>query len=147
MSAGASESRPNCRSVAVCALTEFALPAILTIIGAIELWHLFLASLLNGVLMSLNMPARQALVPQLVPRHKLMNAISLQMGEMNLTRIIAPALAGMLVAPLGLGWVFLITWLPRYLKEVHQVPIYQRGWMTSVPVLVGMAGMLVLRSK
>jgi MFS family permease len=58
--------------------------------------------------MSLNMPARQAIVPLLVPRHKLMNAISLQMGGMNLTSIIAPAMAGFLIDPLGVGWVFAV---------------------------------------
>jgi sugar phosphate permease len=40
------------------------------------------------------------------------------------------------------GWVFLLTWLPRYLDEVHRVPLELRGWMTSVPILVGIAGML-----
>jgi ACS family glucarate transporter-like MFS transporter len=40
------------------------------------------------------------------------------------------------------GWVFLITLLPRYLAEAHQVPIKERGWMASTPLLVGMAGML-----
>ena len=42
---------------------------------------------------AVNMPARQAMVPQLVPQHKLMNAISLQMGGMTLTRIVGPAVA------------------------------------------------------
>ena len=55
-----------------------------------------------------NMPARQAIVPQLVPRHKMMNAISLQMGGQNLTRVVAPAMAGGLVAPLGVGWVYIL---------------------------------------
>jgi MFS family permease len=82
--------------------------AVLTIAGAIALWHLFLASLLNGVLMSLNMPARQAIVPLLVPRHNLMNAISLQMGGMNITAVFAPAIAGLLIDPIGAGWVFAI---------------------------------------
>jgi sugar phosphate permease len=40
------------------------------------------------------------------------------------------------------GWVFLITWLPRYLAEVHHVPVVARGWMASVPLGVGMLGML-----
>src|SRR5262249_8170015 len=42
----------------------------------------------------------------------------------------------------NLGWVFLITWLPRYLAEVHRVPVQERGWMASLPLLLGMAGML-----
>jgi nitrate/nitrite transporter NarK len=40
------------------------------------------------------------------------------------------------------GWVFIITWMPRYLEEVYSVPVKERGWMTSVPILVGMVGML-----
>jgi ACS family glucarate transporter-like MFS transporter len=39
------------------------------------------------------------------------------------------------------GWVFLLTWLPRYLIEVHDVPLIYRGWMTAVPTSVGIAGM------
>jgi sugar phosphate permease len=42
----------------------------------------------------------------------------------------------------GFGWVFLLTLLPRYLDEVHHVPVIERGWMASLPVLVGMVGML-----
>lgn len=42
----------------------------------------------------------------------------------------------------NVGWLFLVTWLPRYLMEVHNVPIIQRGYMTMTPVLIGMIGML-----
>jgi MFS family permease len=40
----------------------------------------------------------------------------------------------------NLGWTFLLTWLPRYLADVHRVPIVERGWMVGVPILVGMGG-------
>jgi nitrate/nitrite transporter NarK len=40
------------------------------------------------------------------------------------------------------GWVFIITWMPRYLEEVYKVPVKERGWMASVPILVGMMGMM-----
>jgi sugar phosphate permease len=40
------------------------------------------------------------------------------------------------------GWVFLVTWLPRYLAEVHHVPVVERGWMTAVPLLFAIPGML-----
>ena len=83
--------------------------AFLVIAGAVEFWHLVAAALVTGIVFAVNMPARQAMVPQLVPQHKLMNAISLQMGGMNLTRIIGPAAAGLLIAPLGVGGVYLIT--------------------------------------
>ena len=92
----------------VAALMAFTL-AVLVISGAIVFWHLVVMSILVGLLMSIIMPARQALVPQLVPRHRLTNAISLQMGSMNLTRIVAPGTAGLLIAPLGAGWVYMLS--------------------------------------
>lgn len=85
--------------------------AFLILTDLIEFWQLLVMSSITGVVFSFNMPARQALVPQLVPRHLLMNAISLQMGGMNLTRILAPALAGLLINPLGVGIVYLFTFV------------------------------------
>ncbi|MFN4257957.1 MAG: MFS transporter [Gemmataceae bacterium] len=40
------------------------------------------------------------------------------------------------------GWVFLVLYLPRYLAEVHRVPVVERGWMAGLPVFIGMFGML-----
>lgn len=42
----------------------------------------------------------------------------------------------------NLGWMFLVTWLPRYLDEVHHVAVLERGFLTSVPILAGMGGMI-----
>lgn len=41
------------------------------------------------------------------------------------------------------AWAFLITWFPRYLAEEHRVPIEVRGWMTFLPLAVGIAGMFL----
>jgi len=41
------------------------------------------------------------------------------------------------------AWAFLVTSLPRYLMEVHHVPILERSWMVSVPALAGIAGMFL----
>jgi nitrate/nitrite transporter NarK len=43
----------------------------------------------------------------------------------------------------NVGWIFLVSMLPRYLQEVHRVPIAQRGLMASIPLLVGWFGMLL----
>lgn len=40
------------------------------------------------------------------------------------------------------GWIFILRMLPQYLEKVHQVPLQMRGWMSSLPILLGMAGML-----
>ena len=114
--------RVNKRTLLIVTQSAAALISLLTTVliltDLIGYWYLFLLAFSAGSIFSLNMPARQALVPLLVPQHKLMNAISLQMSGMNLTRILAPALAGLLIVPLGaiapgggegVGWVYLLT--------------------------------------
>ena len=65
-------------------------------------------ALLTGVAMSLNMPAYQALVPQLVPREDLSNAIGLNSVQFNLSRIIGPSVGGLVMAWLGASANFLL---------------------------------------
>lgn len=43
----------------------------------------------------------------------------------------------------NVGWVFVVSWSPRYLAQAHEVPVEQRAWMTSIPLLVGWFGMLL----
>jgi len=43
----------------------------------------------------------------------------------------------------NIGWVFLVTWLPRYLLEVHNVPILQRGFMAMIPLMAGIVSMFL----
>lgn len=42
----------------------------------------------------------------------------------------------------NVGWVFLVTWLPRFLIEEHSVPLIERGWLCAIPLWIGWAGML-----
>ncbi len=73
-------------------------------------WEYFLVvSLIQGGVMPLMMPARQAIVPQLVGDARLMNAIALNAMIMSLTTMLAPALAGGLIATLGTANMFYIT--------------------------------------
>ena len=101
--------------------------AVLILGGWIQFWHLLASSVFTGLVFSFNMPARQAIVPLLVPRHKLMNAISLQMGGINLTRIIAPALGGVLIVPFGIGGVFLFTAILFVLAALSELHLPKHG--------------------
>ncbi len=75
--------------------------AVLISTGLIQFWHLLVVALATGITFALTMPARQAIVPELVPRGTLMNAIALSSGVMNVTRVVGPALAGALIAGIG----------------------------------------------
>ncbi len=82
--------------------------AIVIIGGWVEVWHLVLFGLLSGVSWALNMPVRQSVVPTVVPREDMMNAMALNSAGFNITRIAGPALAGLMIATIGPGENFLL---------------------------------------
>jgi len=61
-------------------------------------WVLIIAAVLQGTIMGLMMPSRQAILPEIVGEEKLMNAVSLNVLGMNTFRLLAPAAAGFLIA-------------------------------------------------
>jgi len=101
--------------------------AVLIVAGIIEFWHLLLSTVGLGLSISLAMPARQAMVPSLVPQHRMMNAISLQMGSMNVTRIVGPAIGGLLIAPLGIGVVWSLGVVMYAVAVVTLLPLPVHG--------------------
>jgi MFS family permease len=105
--------------------------AALIIADLIEFWHILAVSIVTGVVFSFNMPTRAAIVPLLVPQHKLMNAVSLQAGGQNLTRIFAPALGGVLIAPFGAGWVYGLTALFFIVAVASELRLPSHGLTTA----------------
>jgi len=89
--------------------TVTAIIAVLIWAGAIALWHLMTAAALTGVIFAFNAPGRQAIIPELVGGGELMNAIALNSIGVNLMRIGAPALAGVLIAVIGVAGVYFIS--------------------------------------
>jgi MFS family permease len=81
---------------------------ILTVFGAVELWHVYVFAALLGVVAAFDAPARQAFVSQLVDRENLSNAVALNSASFSAARMIGPALAGLLTALVGAGPVFLV---------------------------------------
>jgi MFS family permease len=68
-------------------------------------------ALLTGLAMSFNTPSYQALVPQLVPREDLTNAIALNSAQFNMSRVIGPMLGGFAMALVGVGGNFFLNGL------------------------------------
>jgi MFS family permease len=82
--------------------------AILLFAGVLEFWHLFAASVAQGLMMSLVMPSRQAFLPEVVGLKRLMNAIPLQSAGMNLMQIMAPTLGGFMIDWIGPEFVYAV---------------------------------------
>ncbi|TMD66606.1 MAG: MFS transporter [Chloroflexi bacterium] len=74
---------------------------VLTITGLIQVWMIVVIAFCSGTVLSFDQPTRSSLVPMLVPRQDLMNAISLQSIVFNGSAVIGPALAGIAIGLLG----------------------------------------------
>ncbi len=77
-------------------------------IGTISWVQLMVAAILQGIVWPFVVPARQALIPQLVGREKLSNAVALQGAGMSVTTLTAPAVAGVLYAAIGPEGVYYV---------------------------------------
>lgn len=80
----------------------------LTITGLVQLWHVYAFALLQGCVSAFDAPARQTFVSELVTEKDLSNAVALNSTSFNTARMIGPAVAGVLIASIGSGWVFMI---------------------------------------
>ncbi len=81
---------------------------LLTFQGLSAIWPIYLLAALGSAAGSFDGPARQALIPNLVPREQLPNAISLNTIMFQIASVLGPSLAGIVIAALGVGWVYVI---------------------------------------
>jgi MFS family permease len=89
-------------------LQSFALAA-LALSGTINIWWILFLVLAQGLINAFDMPARQSFVIEMIERRgDLSNAIALNSSMVNGTRLIGPAIAGIVIAAIGEGWCFLI---------------------------------------
>jgi MFS family permease len=116
------------QSTAMC--LAFVLGALVTT-GTVALWQIYLIAALRGALMSFSLPARQSMISDLVPKGDLQNAVALNSASMNLTRILGPSLGGVLIAILGIDWLFYLNGLSflailETLRRMDAVPPLSR---------------------
>jgi MFS family permease len=81
---------------------------LLTLAGVVQLWHVYLLAFGLGCVTAFDAPARQTFVTELVGEAELPNAVALNSASFNAARMVGPAIAGLLVAAVGTGWVFLL---------------------------------------
>jgi MFS transporter, DHA1 family, staphyloferrin A biosynthesis exporter len=76
--------------------------------GLLQVWHIFVFTLITGVAWTFSEPVRQSLIPSVVPKQELANAIALNSGGFNLMKVIGPALGGLMIALFGAGGNFFV---------------------------------------
>lgn len=113
------------------------LMAIDVLLGLVQPWHLLIAAFLNGAFLSIVNPTMQSVVPALVGPAGLTNAVGLMSAGQNMTRIVGPSLAGVIIGASSTGFAFLLgactLVLALFLVTHIQVParaasIVARGW-------------------
>ena len=117
---------------AVAGLLAIALAG-LTAAGLIDIWHIYAATMIGSAFMALSAPARTALIPNLVPREHLLNGIALHSTVWQTANIIGPAIAGVLIASVGLtttyfanGIAHIVTLFALGLMHVGAVAVSRR---------------------
>ena len=84
---------------------------VLTIAGVVRLWHVYVFAFLSGSAAALDAPVRQTFVAEMVGDADLPNAVALNSTSFNAAQMIGPAVAGWLIARVGIGWAFLLNGL------------------------------------
>jgi len=112
---GSAADRLNQRKLLMLTQTTMGVLALilgaLTIAGVIRLWHVYVFAFLSGSAAALDAPVRQTFVAEMVGDVDLPNAVALNSTSFNAAQMIGPAVAGLLIAKVGIGWAFLLNGL------------------------------------
>ena len=81
---------------------------LVTLMGVVQLWHVYGFAFLLGCVTAFDAPVRQTFVSDLVSDEHLANAVALNSTSFNAARMVGPAVAGLLIAAVGEGWLFVI---------------------------------------
>ena len=132
----------GCTAVAIGLLVAF---------ERIDIWHLAVASLVLGITFAVNMPARAALVSDLVPRRDIGNAVALNSATMNAARILGPSLAGFFIGVIGIAGTYFVQALGyvwSILNVIRIRPDQRERRVHASPLIMLREGFVyVLRSK
>ena len=123
--------------VQVLAMVQSLFLAILGFMDHPPLLAIYVVAVFSGIATAFDNPARRSFVVEMVPEERIHNAVSLNSALMTSSRIIGPALAGLLVTTVGFGWCFLLdalSYVPVILAyrrmnpaELRQAPVTPKG--------------------
>ena len=121
-------------------LIASAIMAVIVFSGQLQLWHLFAFTFITGIAWAFNNPVRQSVVPNLVPKHDLMNALALNSAGFNITRIVGPTIGGMMIAHLGGGENFT-------LQSTFYVGVIAMVGMMTIPAMASRKTVVSVRQN
>jgi MFS family permease len=106
---------------------------LLVVTGQVELWHIYLQAAAQSAVFAFDMTTRQALFPRLVPRARIVQAVTLQSLAGRTSAMIGPAIGGIVIATLGVAAPFLLSTI------TNLVLMAGVAWMRRVPQVAARA--------
>ncbi len=117
------------------------LTGVLIAMHAIELWSICVIAFVFGVASAVDMPVRQAFVIEMVGRDTLQNAVSLNSAAFNVSRMLGPAIAGLLIVAFGTAPAFFINAV-SYLAVIASMLAMTKTALHSAPLVSRARGQL-----
>src|SRR5262249_19610637 len=108
---------------------------LLTVTGAVQLWHVYVFAFLSGTAAAFDAPVRQTFAWERVGERDLHNAVALNSTSFNAARMIGPAVGGLIIAAVGTGWAFLINGI-SYLAPVIALVLVRTAELHRQPELL-----------
>jgi MFS family permease len=121
--------------------TQALILGLLTVTGHAQIWQVYVLAALLGVTAAFDTPVRQSFTPEMVERRQLPNAVALGSATFNLGRVLGPAIAGVLIAAVGTGWVFLIN-AASYLAVIGGLLLMRTSELRPTPPVPRAPGQL-----
>jgi MFS family permease len=107
----------------------------LTATGIVEVWHVMVLAALLGIANAIDMPARQAFAAEMVGRDDIPNAVGLNAAVFNASRVVGPAVAGLLIGAFDISIAFLINAV-SYIAVIAAYLLMRTGELQPVPATV-----------
>lgn len=107
--------------------------AVVVLTGVVQLWMVYLLALLLGLAGSVDNPTRQTFVLEMVGKSQLTNALALNSSLVNAARVVGPAIAGVLIVTVGIGWCFAIN-SASYLAVIAALGVMRPGELNPGPI-------------
>ena len=124
--------------------------ALLTFTGHITIWYIYLLTAIQATAVAFDGPARQAMIPNIVPPEDLPSAFSMSSIAVNAGSIIGPALSGIVIVALGQGYTYFfnaISFLAVIIALVSIGPVLQDAKKSGVHLSAAMEGIRFIISK
>ena len=113
----------------------------LVLSGTVQLWHVYVFALLLGIVTAIDTPVRQTFVSELVSDADISNAVALNSTSFQSARLVGPAIAGVLIAVLGSGWVFVINGV-SFAGVLLSLVLIRRDQLVAAPRLTKARGQI-----